>query len=126
MERACPGVPETWESEVLPSILELLKSQFAELRSHLTAELCDAVRVAATAQSLPSRRESREAELVTRSQASGVSVTKFQRGKAAVSCDRIEVFSRRSSWRNWEKKSTSENLDLCGVIRPSPSMRTTR
>jgi hypothetical protein len=56
-----------------PSILELLKSQFAELRSHLTAELCDAVRVAATAQSLPSRRESREAELVTRSQASGVS-----------------------------------------------------
>lgn len=73
MERACPGVPETWESEVLPSILELLKSQFAELRSHLTAELCDAVRVAATAQSLPSRRESREAELVTRSQASGVS-----------------------------------------------------
>lgn len=75
MERAYgPGVPETWESELLPSILELLKSQFAELRSHLAAELCDAVRLA-TVPSLPSqresRRESREVELVTRSQASG-------------------------------------------------------
>ena len=54
-----------------PSILELLKSQFAELRSHLTAELCDAVRAAATVPSLPSRRGSREVEPVIRSQPSG-------------------------------------------------------